>query len=47
MTTQTTNRLPWLFFVGPDGIVRTSRGSDQATTRTALVDLGLTDLFVR
>ena len=25
MPTQTINRLPWQFFVGPDGVVRTSR----------------------
>ncbi len=33
MTTKTSNRLPWLFFVGPDGVVRTSRDADQAATR--------------
>ena len=45
MTTQTKDRLPWLFFVGPDGVVRTSRGSDQAATRAALIHHGLTDLL--
>jgi hypothetical protein len=44
MTPQTTDdRLPWLFFVGPDGVVRTSRGCDQATTHAALVRHGLAD----
>ena len=44
MTAQTTNdRSPWLFFVGPDGVVRTSRGSDQATTYAALVGHGLAE----
>ena len=42
-TPTTTTRLPWLFFVGPDGGVRTSRGADQATTHAALVRLGLAD----
>ncbi len=46
MTPQTTNdRLSWLFFVGPDGVARTSRGSDQATTHAALVSHGLTELL--
>ena len=45
MTTQTTSRLPWHFFVGPDGVVRTSRGSDQDETRAALIHHGLTDLL--
>ena len=45
MPTQTINRLPWQFFVGPDGVVRTSRVSDPAATHTALVHHGLTDLL--
>jgi len=40
-------RLPWLFFVGPDGVVRTSRGTDEATTHAALVRHGLADRLGR
>ena len=43
MTAQTTTRLPWLFFVGPDGVVRTSRGADEAATQTALERHGLAE----
>jgi hypothetical protein len=43
MTTTQTKRLPWLFFVGPDGVVRTSRDTDQETTRAALARHGLAD----
>jgi hypothetical protein len=45
MTTQTLNRLPWQFFVGPDGVVRTTDGSSLAATRAALHRHGLTDLL--
>jgi hypothetical protein len=41
-----TKRLPWLFFVGPDGVVRTSRDTDQETTRAALARHGLTGLLI-
>ncbi len=47
MTTTQTTRLPWLFFVGPDGVVRTSRNTDQKTTQAALVGHGLADRLVR
>jgi hypothetical protein len=45
MVTPTTPRLPWQFFVGPDGVVLTSRGSDHAATQAALVNLGLAERF--
>jgi hypothetical protein len=47
MASPTTVRLPWQFFVGPDGVVRTSRGSDRAATQAALVNLGLAERFDR
>ena len=47
MTTAKTTRLPWLFFVGPDGVVRTTRNADPATTRAALERHGLADRLVR
>ena len=47
MTAQTSKRLPWLFFVGPDGVVRTSRNADEAATQTALERHGLADSLVR
>ena len=47
MTTQASNRLPWLFFVGPDGVVRTSRDADQAATLAALERHGLAERLVR
>ena len=36
MTTKTSNRLPWLFFVGPDGVVRTSRDAGSSRPRALL-----------
>lgn len=43
MATHTTVRLPWQFFVGPDGVVLTPRGSDRAATHVALVNHGLAE----
>jgi hypothetical protein len=46
MTRKTSNRLPWLFFVGPDGVVRTSRNADRAATLAALERHGLAERLV-
>ena len=40
MQSQTT-RLPYQFFIGPDGVVRTTIGADAAATRLALARQGL------
>jgi len=47
MTAQTSKRLPWLFFVGPDGVVRTAHDANQAATLAALERHGLADRLVR
>ncbi|HUK78201.1 MAG TPA: hypothetical protein VL117_11500 [Thermoleophilia bacterium] len=47
MTTTISNRMSWLFFVGPDGVVRTSRDADQAATLAALESHGLAARLVR
>jgi len=47
MTAQTSKRLPWLFFVGPDGVVRTARDANQTATLAALEGHGLADRLVR
>jgi hypothetical protein len=39
-----TIRLPWQFFIGPDGVVRTTTDSDAAMTTLALARQGLTRL---
>ncbi len=39
-----TTRLPWQFFIGPDGVVRTTTDSDAATTTMALARQGLARL---
>jgi len=47
MTAQTSKRLPWLFFVGPDGVVRTARDANQAAPLAPLAGHGLADRRVR
>jgi hypothetical protein len=47
MTTTQTTRLPWLFFVGPDGVVRTARDADRDTTHAALARHGLAERLIR
>ena len=42
-----TKRLPWLFFVGPDGVVRTARDADRDTTHAALARHGLAERLIR
>ena len=42
-----TTTMQWLFFIGPDGIVRSTRSRDQAETQAALVCQGLAEQFVR
>ncbi len=41
MATRTTT-MQWLFFVGPDGVVHSTRGRNQATTDAAFASYGLT-----
>ena len=43
MKAQTTQTYPWRFFIGPDGVVRTSSDVGEAEIRFALARHGLTD----
>ncbi len=38
-----TTTLQWLFFVGPDGVVHSTRGRNQATTDAAFASHGLAE----
>jgi hypothetical protein len=42
-----TTTMQWLFFIGPDGIVRSTRGRNQAATNAALACQGLAGSLVR
>jgi hypothetical protein len=39
-----TQTMQWLFFIGPDGVVHSTRGSDQAAAHAALACQGLAKL---
>lgn len=41
MKAQTTQTYPWRFFIGPDGVVRTSTDAGEAEIRFALARHGL------
>ena len=38
-----TTTMQWLFFIGPDGIVRSTRGRNQTVTNAALACQGLAE----
>jgi hypothetical protein len=40
-----TTTTQWLFFIGPDGIVHSTRGRNQAVTNAALASQGLAEKF--
>ena len=42
-----TTTTQWLFFIGPDGIVRSTRGGNQAATNAALASQGLAGNLIR
>ncbi len=39
-------RLPWLFFIGPDGVVHSTRSADQEVTLRAAAIQGLGHIIV-
>ena len=42
-----TTTTQWLFFIGPDGIVRSTRGRNQNVINSALASQGLAGNLVR